>query len=93
MALKANGTRVLVKRTKTNAYGALTFKTRCTPSKRQPGPKHMCKVKVSSTGKVRVVSAWFSKLRVRVTVTAAPKAGQEQAWLPSTWRKTWKVRG
>jgi hypothetical protein len=93
VALKADGSRVLVKRTKTNSYGALTFTTGCTPSKRQPGSKHMCKVKVSTTGKVRVVSAGFGKLRVRVSVTASPKAGQEQAWLPSSWRKTWKVRG
>ena len=93
VALKANGSRVLVKRTTTNAYGGLTYKTRCKHTKRQPGAQHMCKVRVSSTGKVRVVSAGYGKLRVRVTATATPKPGQEQAWLPSTWRKTWKVKG
>ncbi|TXH30600.1 MAG: hypothetical protein E6Q91_04790, partial [Actinobacteria bacterium] len=93
VALKANGSRVLVKRTTTNASGALTYTTRCKHTKRQPGGKHMCKVTVSSKGKVRVVSAGYGKLTVRVTATATPKPGQEQAWLPSTWRKTWTVKG
>ncbi len=93
VALKANGSRVLVKRTTTNASGALTYKTRCKHTKRQPGAKHMCKVTVSSKGRVRVVSAGYGKLTVRVTATATPKPGQEQTWLPSTWRKTWKVKG
>ena len=93
VALKANGSRVLVKRTTTNASGALTYKTRCKHTKRQPGAKHMCKVTVSSKGRVRVVSAGYGKLTVRVTATATPKPGQEQTWLPSTWRKTWTVKG
>ena len=82
-----------MKRTTTNAYGGLTYKTRCKHTKRQPGAKHMCKVTVSSKGRVRVVSAGYGKLTVRVTATATPKPGQEQTWLPSTWRKTWKVKG
>ncbi len=85
---------VLTKSITTNKHGKVAVRGFCTPtSPSAAGEVRFCDIKVSKKGKVTVRSTGYDSMKVVVKAKATPKKGQEDRWLPNTWRKSWKVTG
>ena len=85
---------VLTKSITTNKHGKVAVRGFCTPtSPSAAGEVRFCDIKVSKKGKVTVRSTGYDSMKVVVKAKATPKKGQEDRWLPNTWRKAWKVSG
>ncbi len=85
---------VLTKSITTNTHGKVAVRAFCTPtSPSAAGEVRFCDIKVSKKGKVTVRSTGYDSMKVVVKAKATPKKGQEDRWLPNTWRKSWKVSG
>ncbi len=85
---------VLTKSITTNKHGKMAVRAFCTPtSPSAAGEVRFCDITVSKKGKVTVRSTGYDSMKVVVKAKATPKKGQEDRWLPNTWRKSWKVSG
>ena len=85
---------VLTKSITTNKHGKMAVRAFCTPtSPSAAGEVRFCDITVSKKGKVTVRSTGYDSMKVVVKAKATPKKGQEDRWLPNTWRKSWKVTG
>lgn len=92
VTLADSGKVVLTKSITTNKHGKVAVRAFCTPvGSAASGEVRFCDVTVSKRGKVTVRSTGYDAMRVVVRAKATPKKGQSAKWLPTTWRKAWKI--
>lgn len=83
---------VLVKSIKTNKHGKVNVRALCRPVQTSSaGEVRFCRAKVSASGKVTVRAGGYPAIRVVVKAKATPKKGEADQWLPSKWRKVFRV--
>lgn len=83
----------VVKRSRTNKYGTLKYRTKCRPlGTSAAGEVSYCRTRVTKKGAVKVRVFGYRKVKVTVWITAKPKPKYKDAWKTSTWKRSWILR-